>query len=48
MGAMLTIAKENENSYDIEAWKSFVVDGKKYKPDTWYALRNGKVVEVAE
>ena len=46
MGAMLTIAKESEDNYDIVAWKSFVIDGKKYKPDTWYTLENGKVVEV--
>ena len=48
MGAMLTIAKEHENNYDIVAWKSFKIDGNKYKPDTWYTLRNGKVVEVKE
>ena len=45
-GAMLTIAKESEDNYDIVAWKSFVIDGKKYKPDTWYTLEDGKVVEV--
>ena len=45
-GAMLTIAKESEDNYDIVAWKSFVIDGKKYKPDTWYTLENGKVVEA--
>ena len=43
---MLTIAKENEDDYDIVAWKSFVIDGKKYKPDTWYTLEDGEVVEV--
>ena len=46
MGAMLTIAKESEDTYDIVAWKSFVIDGNKYKPDTWYTLENGKVAEV--
>ena len=45
---MLTIAKESEDNYDIVAWKSFVIDGKRYKPDTWYTLKDGKVVEVAE
>ena len=48
MGAMLTIAQESEDDYDIVAWKSFVIDGKKYKPDTWYTLENGKVAEVKE
>lgn len=46
MGAMLTIAKESEDNYDIVAWKSFVIDGKKYKPDTWHTLEDGKIVEV--
>ena len=46
MGAMLTIARESEDGYDIVAWKSFVIDGKKYKPDTWYTLEDGRVVEV--
>ena len=45
---MLTIAKESENNYDIVAWKSFVIDGKKYKADTWYTLEDGKVVEARD
>ena len=47
-GAMLTIAVELKTSFDIVAWKSFVIDGKTYKPDTWYTLRNGEIVEVEE
>ena len=47
-GAMLTIAVESKTSFDIVAWKSFVIDGKTYKPDTWYTLRNGEIVEVEE
>ena len=45
-GAMLTIAVESKTSFDIVAWKSFVIDGKTYKPDTWYTLRNGEIVEA--
>ena len=48
MGAMLTIAKEGEHNCDVVAWKSFVVDGKKYNPDTWYTLKDGKIVEAAK
>ena len=48
MGAMLTIAVESKTSFDIVAWKSFVIDGKTYKPDTWYTLRNGEIVEAEE
>ena len=47
-GAMLTIAVELKTSFDIVTWKSFVIDGKTYKPDTWYTLRNGEIVEVEE
>lgn len=48
MGAMLTIAKESEDDYDIVEWKSFVIDGDKYKPDTWYTLKGGNVVKAEE
>ena len=47
-GAMLTIAVESKTSFDIVAWGSFVIDGKMYKPDTWYTLRNGEIVEAEE
>lgn len=47
-GAMLTIAVESKTSFDIVAWGSFVIDGKLYKPDTWYTLRNGEIVEAEE
>ena len=47
-GAMLTIAVESKTSFDIVAWKSFVIDGKTYKPNTWYTLRNGEIVEAEE
>ena len=48
MGAFLSIAKENENDYDIAHWKTFVIDGVTYKPDTWYTLKDGQIVEVTE
>ena len=47
-GAILTIAVESKTSFDIVAWKSFVIDGKTYKPNTWYTLRNGEIVEAKE
>ena len=48
MGAVLVIAEENADNYDIKSWKAFVIDGEKYKPDTWYTLKGGKIVEVTE
>ena len=45
LGAVLVIAEEGSDTYDILEWKAFVIDGKKYKPDTWYCLKDGKVVE---
>jgi len=46
LGAILVIAEENENNYDVKEWKAAVVDGEKIKPDVWYALKNGEFVEV--
>ena len=45
LGAVLVIAEEAEDDYTIEAWKAAVVDGETIKPDTWYKLVNGEVVE---
>ena len=46
MGAILVIAEENVLDYDIAEWKAVVVDGEKIKPDTWYKLENGELVEA--
>ena len=48
MGAILVIAEENEDNYDIASWKAVVVDGDKVKPDTWYKLQDGELVEYNE
>ena len=48
MGAILVIAVENDAYYGIKEWKAFVVDGENIKPDTWYKLKNGGLVEVSE
>lgn len=50
------IGSEKDDRYDKseqEAWefvcaKMFRVDGEKVKPDTWYRLENGELVEVEE
>ena len=46
IGAILVIAEEKEDTYDIVDWKAVVVDGKIVKADTWYRLENGELVEV--
>ena len=48
MGAVLLIAEEEKHSYDLAAWKAFVVDGEKIKADTWYQLKDGELVEAKE
>ena len=48
LGAILVIAEENTNDYDIKEWKAVVVDGKTIKADTWYRLVNGELEEVKE
>ena len=42
------IAEEEDSSYDIAHWKAFVIDGETYKPDTWYAFKDGELTEVAD
>lgn len=46
IGAILVIAEEGEDTYDIVDWKAVVVDGEVVKSDTWYRLGNGELVEV--
>ena len=48
LGAVLVIAIENNDSYDIKEWKAAVVDGETIKADTWYTLKDGEFVEVPE
>ena len=48
LGAILLIAEENENNYDVKEWRAFIVDGDAIKEDTWYKLKNGELVEVNE
>ena len=46
LGAILVIAEENINNYDIKEWKAVVVDGDTIKADTWYRLVDGEFKEV--
>jgi len=48
IGAVLVLVEENSENYGIAEWKAFVIDGDQYKPDVWYMLRNGKIVEAKE
>jgi hypothetical protein len=48
LGAILFVAEENEDSYEIKEWKAAIVDGEKIKADTWYTLKDGEFVEVKE
>ena len=48
LGAVLVIAVENNDNYDIKEWKAVVVDGEKVKADTWYKLVDGELKEVED
>ena len=49
LGALLVIAEENSNNYEIKNWKAAVVDGEIVKPDTWYRLdEEGNLTECKE
>ena len=44
IGAVLVCVIENDCNFDIQEWKSFVIDGETYLPDTWYTLKDGEIV----
>ena len=46
LGALLVIAKEKPDDYDIVEWKAVIVDGEKIKADTWYRIENGELKEA--
>ena len=56
IGSHLVLAEWESNGgsyWDEKTWifkgaKMVVVDGKKIKENTWYGLRNGKVIEIKE
>ena len=48
MGAILVIAQEKEGNYEIENWAVGVVDGVNLKPDVWYKLVDGELVEAED
>jgi len=45
LGAILVIAEENNDNYDVKEWKAVVVDGETIKADTWYRLVDGELIE---
>ena len=45
---MLVLCEEKTDSCDIETVKMIVIDGENYKPDTWYKIESGEVVEDNE
>ena len=48
IGAVLVIAEEHSDSYEIKDWLAVVVDGVNVKADTWYELKNGELMECKE
>ena len=48
IGAVLVIAEECSDSYDINDWLAVVVDGVNVKADTWYELKYGELIECKE
>ena len=46
LGSLLVIAEESDENYSIVSWRAVVVDGETIKPDTWYELKDGELVEV--
>ena len=45
LGALLVIAEEFSDSFNIKDWKAVIVDGETVKADTWYCLKDGELTE---
>ena len=49
VGAVLVLARERDDNYDLLCWNSAVVDGKTIKANTWYTIDDeGNFVEAEE
>ena len=48
IGAILVIAEECSDGYEIKDWLAVVVDGVNVKADTWYGLKDGELIECKE
>ena len=48
IGAVLVIAEECSDNYEIKDWLAVVVDGINVKANTWYELKEGELVECKE
>ena len=46
LGSILVIGEESGDSFDIVAWHAVLVDGATVKPDTWYTIVDGELVEA--
>ena len=46
LGAILVIAEEKKEDYDVADWKAVIVDGENVKADTWYLLKDGELCEA--
>lgn len=48
LGAILVVAEENKENYDIKSWCAEVVDGERIKADVWHRIVDGEFVEAEE
>lgn len=48
IGQLIGMLEEETDSTDIRSATLFTIDGERYKPDTWYTLRKGEVIELNE
>ena len=46
IGSILVLCEEKNNNYDIKDYKVIVIDGKDYKANTYYTIKDGNVVEA--
>ena len=46
IGSYIVLTEWNENADELICAKMVRIDGETYKPDTWYVIKNGDIVEA--
>lgn len=48
IGSYIVLTEWNDNADTLISAKMVKIDGENYKPDTWYKMENGKIIEYSE
>ena len=51
LGSAIVICERGDwdgKAYPLLSIKSAIIDGNRYKPDTWYTVKNGRIVKAKD